>query len=163
MARLLFLIAPAQQVDVRGRNVTAVVPEGARGGDTISVPVPQEFDVKEVMCSTLPSLPGMTVRLARSIIYGTASIRSVVSANITVKGHLNPKPGDDSMMELPQLITQAHAVLKQQAAAMGCNAVLGITLNISNDSSKTNGTLKVAIVTVTGTPCFLVADVKGKC
>ena len=68
MARLLFLIAPAQQVDVRGRNVTAVVPEGARGGDTISIPVPHgEFDVEGVMCSTLPSLPGMTVRLALKI------------------------------------------------------------------------------------------------
>ena len=160
MARLLFLIAPAQQVDFNGRNVTAVVPEGARGGDTISIPVPQEFDVKEVMCSTLPSLPGTTIRLARSIIYGTVSIKSSVSSGLTSKGHLAERR-DDPMSELPQLITQAHAMMKQQAAAMGCNAVLGITLNSSLDSGGQAGEVKTAIVTATGTPCFLVADVKG--
>ena len=158
MARLLFLIAPAQQVDVRGRNVTAVVPEGARGGDTISIPVPQEFDVKEVMCSTLPSLPGTTIRLARSIIYGTATNKS----NVPLQSLASFQPVDEPTSELPKLITQAHAMLKQQAAAMGCNAVLGITLNISIDSGGPNGCSKTSIITATGTPCFLVAKkVKG--
>ena len=149
---------PAKQVDFSGRNVTAVVPEGARGGDTISIPVPHgEFDVEGVMCSTLPSLPGMTVRLARSIIYGTATNKS----HVRIQSLTSFQPVDEPTSELPKLITQAHAMLKQQAAAMGCNAVLGITLNICNDTSGEYGNHKSAIVTATGTPCFLVADVKG--
>ena len=140
-----------------------MVPEGARGGDVISIPVPPGgFNVAGVMCSTLPSLPGMTVRFARSIIYGTVSVRYTVSQRERNR-HQSPKPGDDPIIELPQLIIQAHAILKQQAAAMGCNAVLGITLNIVIDSSGIASELKTAFVTVTGTPCFLVADVKIEC
>jgi len=103
------------------------------------------------MCSTLPSLPGMTVRLARSIISGAASIQHLFSKQTADLGPAT---------HLPQLITKGHAMLKQQAAAMGCNAVIGITIAICSDSSGGGGQFKVAVVTACGTPCFLVEKSK---
>ena len=58
--------------------------------------------------------------------------------------------------QIPALLTKGYEALRQQAAELGCNAVLGITFNVTNDSSGERGNFKVVIATVCGTPCVVV-------
>jgi hypothetical protein len=58
--------------------------------------------------------------------------------------------------QIPMLLTKGYEALRQQAAELGCNAVLGITFNVTNDSSGERGHHKVVIATVCGTPCVVV-------
>ena len=117
----------------------------------------RRFDDTGVMCSTLSSLPGMTVIDAKSIIFGTSSISFLHQQ--TKARHTGAALKLQSS-QLAPLLTQGHAQLKQQAAAMGCNAVIGITIAICSDSSGGGGQFKVAVVTACGTPCFLVEKSK---
>jgi uncharacterized protein YbjQ (UPF0145 family) len=51
------------------------------------------------------------------------------------------------------LLTDAqNKVLKKKAIEVGCNAVLGMTVNVTTDSSGSRGNSKIVIVTVCGTP-----------
>jgi uncharacterized protein YbjQ (UPF0145 family) len=51
------------------------------------------------------------------------------------------------------LLTDAqNKLLKKKAIEVGCNAVLGMTVNVTTDSSGSRGNSKIVIVTVCGTP-----------
>ena len=115
----------------------------------------RRFDDTGVICSTLPSLPGMTVILAKSIIFGTSSVAYTADAGSQSKANELQK---QLSSQLAPLLAQGHAQLKQQAAAMGCNAVLAVTFNITKDiiGQYTGGYYKSTSVTVCGTPCYLV-------
>ena len=111
----------------------------------------RRFDDTGVICSTLPSLPGMTVIDAKSIIFGTASVTYTDCAQSQSKAIQLQK---QHASHLERLLAQGHAQLKQQAAAMGCNAVLAVTFNIAQHGSER--WYKSDSVTVCGTPCYLV-------
>ena len=52
------------------------------------------------------------------------------------------------------LMQEAQAMLLQQALEAGCNAVLGVQYNITNDSSGETGRKKMVIVSCYGKLCF---------
>ena len=117
----------------------------------------RRFDDTGVICSTLPSLPGMTVIDAKSIIFGTSSVGYTADAYTQSKANELQK---QLSSQLAPLLAQGHAQLKQQAAAMGCNAVLAVTFNITKDIigqyKPQSCYYKSTSVTVCGTPCYLV-------
>jgi hypothetical protein len=55
-----------------------------------------------------------------------------------------------------ELMQEAQSEIMEQAVLAECNAVLGMTYNVTNDSSGEHGNFKVVIVTVCGTPCIVV-------
>ena len=54
------------------------------------------------------------------------------------------------------LLQEAQEGLLRKAIEVECNAVLGMTINITTDSSGERGNSKIVIVTVCGTPCVTV-------
>ena len=54
------------------------------------------------------------------------------------------------------LLQQVQAQIIQQALQQGCNAVLALTFNVTNDSSGERGHFKMCVVTALGTPCCVV-------
>ena len=57
---------------------------------------------------------------------------------------------------IAELLQEAQESLLSQAIDLGCNAVLGISINITADSSGSDGNAKLVIVTVCGTPCSII-------
>ena len=51
------------------------------------------------------------------------------------------------------LLQEAQEGLLRKAIELQCNSVLGMTINITTDSSGEHGNAKCVIVTVCGTPC----------
>merc|ERR1712232_148054 len=58
--------------------------------------------------------------------------------------------------QVGNLIEKVTDVIRAQAIDQGCNAVLGIAYNVTNDSSGEYGREKTVVVTATGTPCIVV-------
>ena len=54
-----------------------------------------------------------------------------------------------------ELMQEAQEGLLSKAIDLSCNAVLGMTVNITTDSSGSEGNSKLVIVTVCGTPCCI--------
>jgi uncharacterized protein YbjQ (UPF0145 family) len=125
------------------------IPEGIVSGDTCTASVKEaKQDIcKKVYASTMQMIPGMVVVSAKPIIYGTA-IKSYYRGN------------SDSNLGLftqaiSKLMEDANAKILDQAIDCGCNAVLGMAFNLSNDTMGESGT-QLVIVTVCGTPCIVV-------
>jgi hypothetical protein len=51
---------------------------------------------------------------------------------------------------------QAQGALLKKTIDVGCNVVLGVTTNVTTDSSGKRGDAKLIIITMTGTPCNVV-------
>lgn len=137
------------------------VPPGKTGGDTIHVVLrgrqqrikipyrsitrnetgqrvfvhtePAEID--RVYATTLPLLPGMEVVQSKPIIWGS------VSDALPVQKNMGPA--------IAILMQKAQAQILEQAIAIECNAVLGMSFNITNEGCW-------VIVTASGTPCNVV-------
>ena len=56
---------------------------------------------------------------------------------------------------IADLMQEAQEWLLSKAIDMGCNSVLGMTVNITTDSGGDDGSSKLVIVTVCGTPCII--------
>lgn len=54
---------------------------------------------------------------------------------------------------IAELMQEAQEGLLSKAIDLGCNAVLGMTINITVDSSGPDGNSKIVLVTLCGTPC----------
>jgi len=130
-------------VTIAGQSFTVKIPPGKKQNDSFEISVP---DITNIYASTVHTLPGMVVLMAKPIIFGSvAEAYSTSSASDFVA--LPRKIG--------QLIQEAQSKILQKAVAYGCNAVLGISFTVSNDSSGDCGLQKIVCVTASGTPCIV--------
>lgn len=149
------------------------VPKGKKGGDTICImngPTPLRVDIpkginseelctcnvqktkeelcKQVYASTMQMIPGMVVVSAKPIIYGNV-IQSYYLGGSSIS-NLN-----SLTKEIGALMEQANAKILEQAIDCGCNAVLGMTFQLTNNTMGETGP-QLLIVTACGTPCIVV-------
>lgn len=162
------------KLDPTVREYVATVPAGKGGGDTmvvtlegqeIPVPIPRSIRVprdtyrspipgdkfkfrsgsrEKVIASTLPSLPGTTVVEAKPMIYSNVSEFFSVRRNKESETDINVK--------VARLIQEAQTQLLQQAVEQGCNAVLSINCNVTDNYHREKYS---KLVTLLGTPCVL--------
>ena len=97
-----------------------------------------------VQVTTLKSIPGTKIVKTMPIIYGSVVNRLFASTY------------DPPRLDVGHLMRQAHQELQRQAAQIpGCNAVIGVTFNVTNDSYGGHGQRWIVIVTAYGTPCTI--------
>ena len=137
--------AETMQVMVKGKQMTIRIPAGLRAGDTFNFPVTAP-ETDKVYASTLPALPGMEVVAAKPIIYATVSVSFWASS-------MNQQSMGGKIASMMQ---EAQTKMLQTAIDERCNAVLGMTFNVTNDSSGEHGNNKMVIVSAYGTPCVVV-------
>lgn len=152
----------------RPRTFRVKVPSGKQGGDTMTIKGGDELvfrttvpydrhpgdtflfeypgEVERVYATTLPSIPGMEVVQTKTIIFGSVS-------------HAFFKPGISQLAQqsmgrkVGDLMQEAQKAILSQGILLDCNAVLGISFNVTSDSSEGR---KTVIVTATGTPAIVV-------
>ena len=162
-------------------QVTIKVPHGKKGGDTIMVkptssgpPLsvqipwgkhygdsfylsdgvarPHSETIREprlntkVYTSALQAIPGMVVVVAKPFIYACASETFAVYRGANLSG---------VTATVNQLMNDAHSKMIELAIECGCNAVLGMSFNVTNDSTGDDGRQKIIIVTLGGTPSIV--------
>jgi uncharacterized protein YbjQ (UPF0145 family) len=133
-------------VFVHGSSINVLIPVGKKVGDTFRFTL--TGNIHQVIASTLNEVPGMEIAQAKPIIWGSVS-------HAFRGGHGNA--GQQSMGKMVgRLMQEAQGEILQQAIDVGCNAVLGMVFNVTNDSSGEHGNNKMVIVTACGTPCSLV-------
>jgi uncharacterized protein YbjQ (UPF0145 family) len=132
---------------MKGKKITVDIPRGKRPGESFQFKYVESS--KHVITSTLPAVPGMVIFQAKPIIWG--SVSHSYSSGGGVKGQ-------QSMGQMVgELMQEAQSEIMEQAVLAECNAVLGMTYNVTNDSSSgEHSSYKVVIVTVCGTPCIVV-------
>ncbi|CAB9518318.1 expressed unknown protein [Seminavis robusta] len=129
----------------KGRMETLTVPKGKKPGDTIMHRTMGE--IEKVIASTLHAIPGFIVIQSKPVIWSTAS-------KAFFKASWNDQKENLSMAKaIGKLMQEAQESMLSKAIDLGCNAVLGMTVNITTDSSGSEGNSKLVIVTVCGTPC----------
>ena len=97
----------------------------------------------QVYTSALQTIPGMVVVVAKPFIYACASETFSVFRGANLGG---------VTATVNRLMNDAHTNMIQLAMNCGCNAVLGMSFNVTNDSSGDDGHQKIVIVTLGGTP-----------
>lgn len=134
------------EIEIRlpsGEDRIVRVPVTHKAGDVFLVKIPFEHD--KVIASTLHSIPGMDIVRMKPVIYASAFQSSHGSvSDLNLIGQMTER-----------LLKQAQTGLLEKAAAEGCNAVLGLTHNVTTDSTGDHGNYKVVVVTAFGTPCFV--------
>ena len=179
VVRFIYILQLPPPMDPKVREYAATVPADKKGGDKmtlalngheISVTIPEKFTMssggtrpikpgdkfkftygnrERVIASTLPTLPGTTVVEAKPMIYANVS-------HAYFAYHYNDQKGQTSMSHFVGRLLQAcQTQLLQQACELGCNAVLGININVTTDSSGDRGNSKLVIVTMVGTPAVI--------
>jgi len=134
----------AFQANCGGQLITATAPAKSKPGQQISISVTTPSDI---VCSTLPTPPpGYTIRQQKPIIFGNTSV-AYTRRGIDIQSSMSA--------QVSPLLQEAQSQLIQEAKIQGCNAVLGITFSITNDSSGEYGEVKLVLVTVFGTPCVV--------
>ena len=130
-------------VMLRGQTKEVKIPAGVTPGTLFKYTVQAEID--KVYASTLPTIPGLTVLQSKPIVWGSVSYTFYSGENAG---------GQQKMGEVVgTLMQKAQSEILEQAINRGCNAVLGMSYNITNDS---DGRVKQVIVTACGTPCIVV-------
>jgi len=86
-------------------------------------------DDDQIIASTLPTVPGYEIVLAKPIVYGCVMAPA---------------------MPVGELVQQAQDQLTSQAMANNCNAVLGMHFSITTDGKE-----KTPVVAAFGTPCVV--------
>jgi len=134
-------------VTIAGQSFTVKIPPGKKQNDSFEISVP---DITNIYASTVHTLPGMVVLMAKPIIFTVVAeafyVDGVNSSSVDLNGLAK---------KLGKLIQQAQSKILQKAATCGCNAVLGISYTVSNDSSGESGLQKVICVMASGTPCIV--------
>jgi len=134
-------------VTVAGQSFTVKIPPGKKQNDSFEISVP---DITNIYASTVHTLPGMVVLMAKPIIFTVVAEAFYVDGDNSSSVDLN-----GLAKKLGKLIQQAQSKILQKAATCGCNAVLGISYTVSNDSSGESGLQKVICVMASGTPCIV--------
>jgi uncharacterized protein YbjQ (UPF0145 family) len=109
----------------------------------------QAAEVEKVIASTLPTVPGMEIVESKPIIWGT------VSYSFFASNYNDQKEQTRMAKETGEVLKKAQEELLEQTVEVGCNAVLGMTFNITIDSSGEHGNSKIIIATAYGTPCVI--------
>jgi len=127
-------------INFDGKEHKVTIPAGLKAGDAF------KFNVKysegdKVYTSTLPSLPGMEIVEAYPVIFGSVS--------------LSHRGGHMGAGNVSELMNDAKEKLIEQCMKVNCNAVLGISFTVTNDSSGERGEYKIVLVTCCGTPCVV--------
>jgi len=134
-------------VTIAGQSFTVKIPPGKKQNDSFEISVP---DITNIYASTVHTLPGMVVLMAKPIIFTVVAEAFYVDGDNSSSVDLN-----GLAKKLGKLIQQAQSKILQKAATCGCNAVLGISYTVSNDSSGESGLQKVICVMASGTPCIV--------
>jgi len=141
----------AMVVAVRGEEVSIKIPvldPPLRGGDKFAYEHPA--DVRKVIASTLPSLPGTIIVESKPILWASVT-------HSYYRYAVNDQNGQVSMGKaVGRLLQECQAELLEKTIEVGCHAVLGVNTNITVDSTGERGDSKLVIVTMTGTPCNVV-------
>jgi hypothetical protein len=98
----------------------------------------------EVVCSTLPSVPGYEIVVSKPIVYGCVAstfVDSPYSGKPTLSSHVS------------KMIQQAQDQITSLAIEHNCNAVLGAHFSVSNDTSSAD--INRVVVSCFGTPCVI--------
>jgi uncharacterized protein YbjQ (UPF0145 family) len=136
---------------IKGEKITLDIPIGMKSGDRFRFQrnVSRTIVItRHVIASTLPTVPGMIIAQAKPIIWG--SVSHAFGAGSTGSGQ-------QAMGRMVGTLMQdVQTQIMEQAVLVGCNAVLGMNFNVTNDSSGEYGSFKLVIVTVYGTPCTVV-------
>jgi uncharacterized protein YbjQ (UPF0145 family) len=136
---------------IRGEKITIDIPIGMKPGDRFRFQLDVSKSIvtsKHVIASTLPTVPGMVIAQAKPIIWGSVS---------HAFGAGSRGSGQQAMGRMVGTLMQdVQTQIMEQAVLVGCNAVLGMNFNVTNDSSGDHGHFKLVIVTVYGTPCTVV-------
>ena len=136
---------------VNGDDVTLKIPRGLKGGDQFHFSHNTKPEYEKVFTSTLPILPGMEIIQSKQIIWGS------VSFSFRARGLNQAAQGK----QVAKLLQEAQTKIIEQVLQLQCNACLGMTFNITNDSSGEYGEQKLVIVTACGTPCVVVPCAKA--
>jgi uncharacterized protein YbjQ (UPF0145 family) len=144
-------------VDIQGRLVNVTIPRGTgdrtlRGGDRFEVTTPG--DRNKVLASTLHALPGFSVVECKAMIFASVTQAQSVYGNTLISATTAADVGKSVSL----LLQQCQGELLERTTAVGCNAVLGVSSTVANDSSGETGSEKVIIVTMMGTPCIVVSN-----
>lgn len=138
-------------VSVRGESVAIQIP--TIHNDTGQPYKPGEkfyytySETRKVFASTLPTIPGMEIVQSKPIIWATAS-------HAFFCAQFNDQKEQTKMAKgIADLLRRAQEQLLEKTIEVGCNAVLGMNINVTNDSSGERGNAKFVVVTVCGTPC----------
>ena len=147
-------------VDVHGKEYEVEIPhnddgEKLRAGDCFQYKY-FKGDTHRVIASTMSTVAGTKVVRQKQVIYAHVS-----KAFIKVKWN-DQKEQIGMARKVPSLVKEAQEELLGKAIEMECNAVLGITTNVTTDSSGSEGNSKLIIITMMGTPCVLVSESTGK-
>ena len=131
------------EITFEGKPHKITIPKGLKAGDNFRFAVNID-GTQDVYASTLHTIPGMDIIHAKAVVYGSISV-------------YNYSQGSQSAArQVGGLIQRATDAVRREAIEQGCNAVLGITYNVTNDSSGEYGREKTVVVTATGTPCVVV-------
>ena len=130
-------------VTVDGKPYSVSIPAGLRSGDRFAFTVTND-ETRDVLVSTLHAIPGYNTIQSKSIIYGSISVYKYNQSSQGAAGQIGT------------LIEKCTDAIRAKAIDQGCNAVLGIAYNVTNDSSGEYGREKTVVVTATGTPCIVV-------
>jgi uncharacterized protein YbjQ (UPF0145 family) len=136
------------QVTIDGEVKTINIPKDKRAGERFTCEIVE--DMTKIYTSTLQSVPGMLIAQSKPIVWGS------VSFAFSTWGVDAMAAQQQAGAQVESLMQEAQAEIVCRAAKLGCNAVLGMTFNISNDSSGETGAFKLVIVTACGTPCIVV-------
>lgn len=128
------------------KKILVKVPEGAAPGQQMQVLIPE---YSQMVASTLTGPPpGCKVFLEHPII--------VANVSHQIQG---PTKELASSKKVTTLMQKAQRDLLRKASFAGCNAVLGISFNITTTaSSNSGGTTTLALVSAYGTPCIIASE-----
>ncbi|EJK67138.1 hypothetical protein THAOC_11872 [Thalassiosira oceanica] len=130
-------------ISVDGKPYSVLIPAGLRPGDQFAFTITND-ETPDVLVSTLHVIPGYDTLQSKSIIYGSISVYNWSQSS------------QGAAQQVGNLIEKVTDAIRAQALDQGCNAVLGIAYNVTNDSSGEYGREKTVVVTATGTPCIVV-------
>lgn len=101
-------------------------------------------------------VPGMKIVQSKPVVWATAS-----HAFLNYK-KIDHQRGPNSVAKtIKDLLHRAQENVLQETIAVGCNAVLGMSINVTTDSSSgEHGNSKIVIVTISGTPCSVMPMAK---
>ena len=133
------------EIQVEGKPRSVFIPRGLKAGDKFRLSFRVD-ETEDVYASTLHSIPGMDILHAKAIVY----------RSVSVYWRHHHQGSQAAAAQVGKLIEQATLALRGEAVDRGCNAVLGITYNVTSDSSGDRGREKSVVVTAAGTPCVVV-------
>eukprot|EP00462_Mataza_sp_D1_P026631 CAMPEP_0175131482 /NCGR_PEP_ID=MMETSP0087-20121206/6564_1 /TAXON_ID=136419 /ORGANISM="Unknown Unknown, Strain D1" /LENGTH=212 /DNA_ID=CAMNT_0016413771 /DNA_START=47 /DNA_END=685 /DNA_ORIENTATION=- len=133
---------------INGQNYSVTAPAGNQPGMPLAVNVPSN---DHIVVSTLHCPPpGFKLLQSKNVIFGNTTLSFHGSSMIKGQNLMGEQAGP--------LMIDAQRQMTNQAAQLGCNAVLGVNYSVTNDSSGDRGHVKMVLVTATGTACVIGLD-----